>query len=200
MADVATTPLRKDGKPRNGNSAKEAQARRLDFVRLYIANGRNGQQAAIDVGISNVGRGASHWATRTLRRPEVRALIDKELAKVSRITGLTLERTLLETARMAYSDPGDFYAPDGTMRPIADWSADMRAAVAQLETEDTRIETTTNGETTTTTGSRVKKLKFWPKPAAIDMAMRHLGAYERDNAQRSENLAIQVVLVGGPQK
>jgi hypothetical protein len=36
------------------------------------------------------------------------------------------------------------------------------------------------------------------KNAALEKAMRHLGLYNRDNNQRSENLSLQVVLVGAP--
>jgi phage terminase small subunit len=87
------------------------------------------------------------------------------------------------------------YRADGTLRPVIEWDDDMRAAVAHLETEDTTVQITTEGKTTTSTAARVKKLKFWDKNAAIDKAFRHLGLYERDNAQHSENLELQVVLV-----
>ena len=37
----------------------------------------------------------------------------------------------------------------------------------------------------------------WPdKLRAIELAMRHLGLFERDNQQRGANLALQIVLVG----
>jgi hypothetical protein len=39
------------------------------------------------------------------------------------------------------------------------------------------------------------RVKFWDKNAAIDKAMKHLGAYERDNAQRSESLELEIVPV-----
>jgi len=42
------------------------------------------------------------------------------------------------------------------------------------------------------------KIKFWDKNRALEMAMKHLGLYNRDNTQRSENLSLQVVLVGAP--
>lgn len=197
MADIATTP-RKDGKPRLGGNKLAAEARRLDFVRIYLANGRNGQQAAIDVGISNETRAASHWASRVLRRADVRALITKELGRVGRLSGLTLERTLVETARVAYSDPRYFFRDDNSLVPIHQWDDDMAASVASIETGETVERVKPNGEIVRTISPT--KLKFWDKNAALDKAMRHLGAFERDNAQRSENLALQVVLVGAPVK
>jgi hypothetical protein len=39
---------------------------------------------------------------------------------------------------------------------------------------------------------------LWDKYAALEKAMKHLGLYNRDNRQQSENLSLQVVLVGAP--
>jgi hypothetical protein len=38
---------------------------------------------------------------------------------------------------------------------------------------------------------------MWDKNQALEKALKYLGLYERDNA-RSENLSLQVVLVGAP--
>jgi phage terminase small subunit len=137
-------------------------------------------------------------ASRLLKNSKVAARIAELTAPAILAAGLSLERTLREVARVAYSDLGRYYRADGTMKPIVEWDDDMRAAVAHLETEDTTVQITTEGKTTTSTAARVKKLKFWDKNAAIDKAIRHLGLYERDNAHHSENLELQVVLVGKP--
>ena len=41
-----------------------------------------------------------------------------------------------------------------------------------------------------------RKVRFWSKTEAVNMAMKHFGQFERDNNQRMPNLAIQVNLVG----
>jgi hypothetical protein len=46
--------------------------------------------------------------------------------------------------------------------------------------------------------SRTKKVKLWDKPRALEMAAKHLGLFERDNAQHAPSLALQVVLIGPP--
>jgi phage terminase small subunit len=125
-------------------------------------------------------------ASRLLKNSKVSARIAELKVPAIAAAGLSVERTLREIARVAYSDPGRYYRADGTMKPIVEWDDDMRAAVAQFETE-------TNPD-----GAAITKLKFWDKNAAIDKAKRHLGLYNRDNAQRSENLSLQVVLVGAP--
>ena len=42
---------------------------------------------------------------------------------------------------------------------------------------------------------RTTKIKVWDKNTALEKAMKHLGLYERDKAQRGESLAIQVNIV-----
>jgi hypothetical protein len=38
-------------------------------------------------------------------------------------------------------------------------------------------------------------VKFWDKPSATDMLMRHLGMFEKDNVQVQDNLRVEVVLL-----
>ena len=45
---------------------------------------------------------------------------------------------------------------------------------------------------------RLTRIRLWDKNAALEKAMKHLGLYNRGNTQRSENLSLQVVLVGAP--
>jgi hypothetical protein len=45
---------------------------------------------------------------------------------------------------------------------------------------------------------RTTKVRLWDKNQALEKALKYLGLYERENAQHSENLELQVVLVGKP--
>jgi phage terminase small subunit len=137
-------------------------------------------------------------ASRLLKNSKVAARIAELKAPAIVAAGLSVERTLLEIARVAYADPRRFYRADGTLKDPVEWDDDMAAAVAQVEIDVHTDQVSTEGKTTTVRRIRPTKLKFWDKNAAIDKAMRHLGAYERDNTQRSENLSLQVVLVGAP--
>ena len=155
--------------------------RRATFVREYLRNGRNGTQAAIAAGYAPAG--AHVTASRLLSQSKIAKQIDTRLAKAAEITGLSLERTLLEVARVAYSDPRRYWRPDGSMVPQSEWTEGMAAAVASVEEGP----------------DGAKKLKLWDKNAALDKAMRHLGLYERDNRQQAASYALQVVVVGADQ-
>lgn len=180
-------------RPKAGTSKEAAADRRADFVREYIKNGRNGTQAAIAAGYAE--KSAHVQAARLLKDDKVLAMVERRVARAAEISGLTVERTLMEVARLAYSDPRQFLLPDGTLKPTDEWTPDMAAAVASLEVEEMHLG---SGEDRKFAGY-TKKLKFWDKNAAIEKAMKHLGLYEKDNSQRQPNLALQVVLVGVPQ-
>jgi hypothetical protein len=77
---------------------------------------------------------------------------------------------------------------DGSVKQIAEMDDDTRAALRASRSTSERSDGAIVGRTT--------KIKVWGKNSVLDKAMRHLGAYERDNAQHSDNLELQVVLVG----
>jgi phage terminase small subunit len=172
-----------------GTSKAAAAERRKAFAREYIRNGRNGTQAAITAGFAP--NSADVQAAQLLTDPRVRALIDEMTASAAQISGLSLERTLQEVARLAYADPRRMFRPDGTLIPVHEMDDDVAATVASIEHE-TKV---TNDEDGVGTIARVAKLKTWDKNAALEKAMKHLGAYEKDNAQRGENLAVTVKLL-----
>ena len=87
---------------------------------------------------------------------------------------------------------------DGTLKDPVEWDDDMAAAVAQVEVDELPDHVRTDGKASTVHRTRPTRLKFWDKNAALEKAFRHLGLYNRDNTQRSENLSLQVVLVGKP--
>lgn len=173
-----------------GVSKAASQERYKLFANAYIANGRNGTQAAISTGYSP--RTASDQAKHLLRRPEVRAIIDKATERVLAKSGLTAERTLQELARVAYADIRSLYREDGSLKSPHEWDDDSAAAVAGMDVTE---EFEGVGEARKLSGY-TKKVRMVDKIAALDKAMKHLGLYERDNSQRAENLQLQVVLVG----
>ena len=166
------------GKPIRTSAGFEARKRR--FMDEYIALNRNGTQAAIAAGFSP--NCAARIATRILRDPEIKAQIAHLDEKLSKISGLNAERTIREIARRAYFDPKNLFAEDGTLKRVVDLDDDTRAAInIEQEYKD---------------GELVLKIKTCDKDAALQAAAKHLGLFEKDNAQRAPSLAIQIVTVG----
>lgn len=182
-------PRKAQPRVKAGTSKAAAEDRRLAFAHAYIANGRNGTQAAITAGFSP--KGADVVAARLLGDVRVSGLVAQLTAEHGRMTGLTTERVLREVERLAFSDTRKLYRDDGSMKDPSEWDDDTAAAVGGVEVVE---EWQGKGDERELVG-HTKKVKIWDKGAALDKAMKHLGLYERDNAQRSDNLALQVVLV-----
>jgi phage terminase small subunit len=90
---------------------------------------------------------------------------------------------LREIARVAYADPRRLFRADGTLVPIVELDEDAAGMIAAIEVDE-------DGRTT--------RVRMWDKNQALEKALKYLGLYERDNAQHSENLELQVLLVGKP--
>jgi phage terminase small subunit len=122
-------------------------------------------------------------ASRLLKNSKVAARIAELKVPAILAAGLSTERTLREIARVAYADPRRLFRADGTPIPISELDDDTAAMISAIEVD---------------ADGRLTRIRLWDKNAALEKAMKHLGLYNRDNAQRSENLSLQVVLVGAP--
>ncbi len=155
-----------------GTSQEAAAARRKAFVRAYTSNGRNGTQAAIAAGYSP--KTARAAASRLLTDVNVAALVETATARVEEITGLSAERAAALNANIAKFDVRKLVHPNGKPK-----------ALHELDEETAMVVTVTPGGVAAADRQR-----------AMDMAFKNLGLYEKDHAQRGENLVIQVNLVG----
>jgi len=159
-------------------------------VEIFIAESlrdRNGKRAAIAAGYS--AKTADQQASRLLKNVKVRQAVDSHNAeiieKVKAETGITLERTLREIARIGYFDPRRMFSQDGVPLAITELDDDTAAAVAGLEVLE---EFAGSGQDRVKIGT-VKKWKLSEKKGALDMLMKHLGGYKADNAQAGEAAA-----------
>lgn len=174
------TTKRPDKKRIKAGQAKAATQKRIDlFVQVYIRNGGNGKQAAIEAGYSP--KTAESQASRLLRNVKVSKVVALNRAQVvesaMKKTELSVERTLVEVSRLGFHDPRRMLTDAGAVKPMKEWDDEIAACVASMEVE----EITVNGVAVGT----LKKVKFWDKNSALEKAMKHLGQYAEDNKQRS---------------
>jgi phage terminase small subunit len=167
---------------KSGTSKAAAATRRRLFVEAYLTNGHNATQAAISAGYS--AKTAGSQGQRLLKDVDISGALAAQAEKVARVVGLETERTLQEVAWIAHGDPGEIYDENNQLLPIKQMPLYVRATIAGIDHDkDT---------------GRVIRIRFWDKNAALEKAMKHHGLYDRDNRQKSENLMIQVNLVGPP--
>ena len=180
MASKPKTPAKKATPPKKpatkAKAPKGLNYQQRLFALEYLKD-RNGTQAAIRAGYS--AHTAGSQAERLLRKVEIKALIEAVVIKAEEKVGLTVERTLLELARMAFFDPRKLFREDGSPKPITELDDDTAAALAGLDVHE---EYTGQGEDKVFVGY-TKKYKLVDKNAAIDKAMKHFGQYKRDNEQ-----------------
>jgi phage terminase small subunit len=186
--DRAMQQLSSTKRVKAGNGQAAAAARRNVFVQAFLANGHNATRAAITAGYS--AKTAYSQGQRLLKHVEISGQLADVAQKVAEIAGLTAECTLRETARISYFDPRRLFHSDGSLKQITEMDDDTRAGIASFEIDERKVDGVVVGRTT--------KIKLWDKNRALEMAMRHLGLYERHNTQQSENLSLQVLLVGAP--
>lgn len=127
---------------------------------------RNATRAYIAVGYAARGNAAEVCAARLLRNVQVAAYVTSREAEARVVAAkrydITQGNVLAELAGIAYSDPADLYAEDGTLLPIHQMPERARRAIASIEYGKDGI-----------------KIKLWSKTQGADMLAKHLNLYEQ---------------------
>jgi phage terminase small subunit len=169
-------------------------ARHDRFAMELVRNGGNQSQAAMAAGYSDhTSRQAGY---RLMKMPGMHERVAALREQMHEKVGLSVEGTLRELARVIHFDVRRLFRPDGTMKSPVELDDDTAAAILGVKVEELA---TGSGKDRVVTG-HTHDFKIANKVEAIDKAMRHLGLYERDNSQRSDNLSLQIVLVDPPSR
>lgn len=184
-------------RPKAGTSKEAAAARKQRFIEAYIANGGNASDAAKAAGYS--AHSAAQQASRLLTDAKVSQQIADRSAKLAKKYELTTDLVVRSIVQEMTFDPANLYDAAGRLKPITELDEDTRMALVGLEI----IEETAQGAVGTElepqphggglkrqTGQRVlvsrtAKVKWAPKQGAREQAMKHLGMFKADNAQRT---------------
>lgn len=148
------------------------KARHRAFATAYTSNGRNGAQAAIAAGYSK--KTARFAASRLLTNANVLAIVEELSARAEEVMNLTAEKALKINAAAVLFDPRKLFRADGTAKLIGELDDDTALAISHI------------GPQGFVPNDRLR---------ALDMAFKNLGLYEKDNTQRAESLALEIVLV-----
>ncbi|MBN3848158.1 terminase small subunit [Paraburkholderia sp. Ac-20342] len=146
--------------------------KRERFVDEFLVD-LNGTQAAIRAGYSP--KTAVKQASRLLTKADIQeAIAARRLSMASKFE-ITRERVLEEYARLAFSDPRNFYRPDGTLKDVPELDAATAASLAGFEvvTQQT-VEVDEEGNTTPAP-TVTKKVKWADKKSALDSIARLMG-------------------------
>lgn len=146
--------------------------KQVRFATAYVANGGNGAAAAATAGYVQAN------PTALLKKPRIQTLIAKLASTAARKYDLTVELAAANIYREMTFDPACLFNTDGTAKNIHELSPDTRMALAGVEVD-----------------GNIVRYKWASKSAARGDLMKHLGMFERDNAQKGESLSLLIKLV-----
>lgn len=155
------------------------------FINEYLID-KNATQAAIRAGYSK--KTAYSIGEENLRKPEIALEIEAKLAVFSEKAGLSVELVMSSLARELRFDPADLYDEWGNIKPIHEIPEDARKCLVGMETAQV--------------GSpdapvMVQRVKWINAANARDQAMKHLGLYEKDNAQKTDPVRDLIMAIQG---
>ena len=158
-----------------GTSRAEAERKKKLYVEAYITNGGNKTQAAVEAGYPP-GRAAEKAAERLSKDVVVQQMIAERAEAVANKYELTTELAARSIYQELTFDPGKLYREDGSLKDVTELDEDTRMALTSVEFEQL--------------GDKdspviVRKMKWAPRHQAREQLMKHLGMFEKDNAQKS---------------
>ena len=109
---------------------------------------------------------------------------DLRAAACARSTA-TLSEWIANELRITRFDHARLLDAEGNALPLDQIDPDTRFCLESIEFEDEQVEVTKLGETEIVRRTRIKKYKAHSKHQAQDRLGKYLGAYERDNEQKS---------------
>jgi phage terminase small subunit len=148
-------------RPAGASPLTDKQAR---FVSEYLVD-LNATQAAIRAGYSE--KTATAIGCENLRKPDIAAAIAEQKAQQLGTAGLSAVRILEELRRLATVDVRSFFQPDGSLKPMNEWTPEQGAAVSSMEVI---IKNAEAGDGIT---DRIHKFKLWDKPRSLEMLAKH---------------------------
>jgi phage terminase small subunit len=175
MTSVPATPTR----PLN--------ARQRAFIAEFMRDGNSTRAYQKVYECSLVSAEAA--GARLLADVRVRSEIDRREAErldaIQYATGVTLERVVAQIAKTAFFDPRRLFDAAGEPLPIEALDAATASNIVGLEVETRPL-----------LGTVVRKYKLNQRNPALDMLMKHLGGYAKDNAidltvRKAEDVPLQ---------
>jgi len=163
-------------------------AKQERFAREYLVD-LNAAAAARRAGFS--ARSAKKIASRLLRHPAVRQILDEHAAKAGAQLGLTVERLEEELARVAYLDPRKLRGDGGRILELHELDEDTARAVASVKHRTVKvirgpkaaaaakglgIDPSSGGREVETLELGTVETRFHPKVEAIHLGLKRQGA------------------------
>ncbi|MGE0797298.1 MAG: terminase small subunit [Lautropia sp.] len=161
-----------DGDVVDDEAPKLSNQERL-FVDEYLVD-LNGTAAAIRAGYAESSAGKR--ARQILARPHVARAVAAAMQERADRTYITADATLRQLARQMFFDPRRMFDDAGRPLPIPDLPDDLAMAIQSFKYTRDSLDGHVISDT--------YEVKFCDRNRSAELAMRHLGLFEKDNGQR----------------
>lgn len=122
-------------------------------------------------------------ASRMLKKVNVQSRVQELQTRVLEKFDISAERLLLEQSRIALFDFRKLFTPDGRLINPVDMPDDVAAVVSSVKVSRVKRNLEDEGV------EDIVEMKLWNKNNSIDSLFKHVGLYEKHNAQRKMDLA-----------
>ena len=155
------------------NNSENLTLQQQRFCDEYLVS-FNAYSAAVCAGYSmNTARKAE-----LLHLPKIQAYLKAGMAKHAERLQVTHDMILRELAKVAFSNMGNYYDDNATLKPMCLLTTDEKAAISQYQIMDSLDQD----------GNRVgelSRIKLHNKMSALDKIARHVGFYGVNQSQES---------------
>ena len=151
--------------------ARELTGKQKAFVAEYLVD-LNATQAAIRAGYS--AKTAGWIGPQLLVKTHIATEIKNAMANREKRTLVTADAVVAELAKIGFSNMQDYIQEGFTLQDIQRLTRDQAAAVQEVVIEENRV-----------------RFKLLDKRAALVDLGRHLGLFERDNAQSRPTVVVR---------
>ena len=153
----------------------------LEYVRT--ANASEAYRLAYDT--SNMKQTTvNEKASLLLKEDKIRTRVAELQEEAQERTGVHIDDTVKELAKIGFHDVRKLYNEDGTLKQPHELDSDTSSAIAEISVRQVRIDEETTAD--------IIKYKFANKEGALDKLMKHLGGYDKDNAQKITSIVVRV--------
>ena len=132
----------------------------------------------------------SATGVRLFKMPLVQKIIGRRIAQRCEDLGLDPKRAILELARLSYLDARKVIDPvSGTLLHLKDMDADVAACISSIKVTKRLISKAKQDDPDgADEEEQTTELKFWSKPAALEMLCKHLGILKELAPQLNVNI------------
>ena len=128
-------------------------------------------------------KSAEQAGSKLSRNLKVKGRLNYLKDKLAKKYNVTQERIIAEYCKIGFANIQDVLTDDNTIVDISQIERDKAAAVESIQSDIRHDNGDSDGYT------EKVKLKFHSKTSALDSLGKHLGIFEKDNAQKKDNLA-----------